>query len=229
VADVRDPEGRQEDMTIIAINGSPRKNWNTSTLLARALEGAASEGAQTELIHLYDLAFKGCRSCFACKIIDGPHEGRCAVKDDLSPVLKRIEDEAEAIILGTPIYFGSMSGEMRSFVERLLFAPIAYSQPPRSSFPRRIKAGIIYTMNASEVQSIARGYPPMFDFTEGYLRAVFGEAETLCCYDTYQFPDYSKVVMETMDPAAKAARSERVFPNDCRKAFEFGCRIAARA
>ena len=52
-------------MYVLAINGSPRKNWNTATLLNKALEGAAAQGVQTELIHLYDLNFKGCISCFA--------------------------------------------------------------------------------------------------------------------------------------------------------------------
>ncbi|MCO5381118.1 MAG: flavodoxin family protein [Methanosarcina barkeri] len=55
-------------MKVIAINGSPRKKWNTATLLEKALEGAVSEGAETEIIHLYDLNFKGCTSCFACKL-----------------------------------------------------------------------------------------------------------------------------------------------------------------
>jgi multimeric flavodoxin WrbA len=53
-------------MQLIAINGSPRKNWNTAKLLEQAIEGAKSLGAQTELIHLYDLNFQGCTSCFAC-------------------------------------------------------------------------------------------------------------------------------------------------------------------
>ena len=52
-------------MKVMAINGSPRKKWNTATLLDKALEGAASQGAETELIHLYDLNYKGCISCFA--------------------------------------------------------------------------------------------------------------------------------------------------------------------
>jgi multimeric flavodoxin WrbA len=58
-------------MKIIAINGSPRKDWNTGALLKSALEGAASEGAQTEIINLYDLSYKGCISCFACKLAGG--------------------------------------------------------------------------------------------------------------------------------------------------------------
>ena len=216
-------------MTIIGINGSPRKKWNTATLLTHALEGAASQGADTELVHLYDLDFKGCISCFACKFIDSPNNGRCAVKDGLSPLLKNIEDDADAIILGSPIYFGSMTGEMRSFMERLLFAPLVYTNPPRSAFPRKIRTGIIYTMNVPEEMIAERGYGSMFNSTEATLRMIFGSAETFCCYDTYQFPDYSKVVMEYMDPAKKAERHEKVFPEDCRKAFEFGYRIASKA
>ncbi len=84
-------------MKIAAFNGSPRKNWNTATLLNKALEGAASQGAETELIHLYDLKYKGCISCFACKTKDGSSYGKCPVQDDLAPVFKKIE-EADAII-----------------------------------------------------------------------------------------------------------------------------------
>lgn len=54
-------------MKVIGFNGSPRKNWNTAILLNKALEGSASLGAETELIHLYDIDYKGCTSCFACK------------------------------------------------------------------------------------------------------------------------------------------------------------------
>ena len=54
-------------MNVIGINGSPRKQWNTATLVGKALEGAEVQGATTELIHLFDLDFKGCISCFACK------------------------------------------------------------------------------------------------------------------------------------------------------------------
>ena len=214
-------------MKVIAVNGSPRKNWNTATLLNKALEGAAAQGADTELIHLYDLTYKGCTSCFACKMSDGKQQGRCAMKDDLTPLLKKIEDEADAIVLGSPVYFGSMSGEMRSFLERLLFAPTIYTKPPKSLFPRKIRTGVIYTMSLTEEASVERGYDKMFSMVEEPLRRIFGEAGSLCCYDTYQFQDYSKVVMEYMDPARKAARREKEFPEDCRRAFDFGRKLAS--
>ncbi|MCK4985328.1 MAG: flavodoxin family protein, partial [Desulfobacterales bacterium] len=138
-------------MKVIAFNGSPRKKWNTATLLEKALEGAASQGAETELIHLYEIDFKGCISCFACKTKGGKSYGRCAVEDDLRPILKKVL-QADAIILGSPIYFGTVSGEMRSFMERLLFPyrPYADERDPRQSlFPKKIPTGFIYTMNVT--------------------------------------------------------------------------------
>ena len=77
-------------MKVLVINGSPRKKWNTAILLKKALEGASSQGAETRLIHLYALNYKGCISCFACKTIGGESYGRCAVKDDLTPILQAV-------------------------------------------------------------------------------------------------------------------------------------------
>ena len=116
-------------MKVMAVNGSPRKKWNTAMLLEKVLEGAASQGAKTELIHLYDLNYKGCRSCFACKTKGGKSYGRCAAQDDLTPLLKKIE-QTDALILGSPIYFGTVSGQMRSFMERLMFPYMTYTIPP---------------------------------------------------------------------------------------------------
>jgi multimeric flavodoxin WrbA len=215
-------------MKLIAINGSPRKSWNTATLLKKTIEGAQAAGAETELIHLYDLTFKGCTSCFACKLIDSPNKGQCAMKDELTPVLQRIREHAGALVLGTPVYFGSMSGELKSCMERLLFAPLVYSQPPRSLFTRKLRTAMIYTMNVSEEMSAQIGYKAMMSATEASLKRIFGEAETLCSYDTYQFPDYSKVIMEHFDPEKKAKRHQEIFPVDCQKAFDLGLRLAAK-
>lgn len=123
-------------MKILAINGSPRKKWNTAMMLEKAIEGAASKGAETNLIHLYDLKFKGCISCFSCKTRNGKSYGKCAVKDDLTPVYAEIK-EAGAFILGSPIYFGDVTGEMRSFMERLLFPYLPYTTPRQSLFPEK--------------------------------------------------------------------------------------------
>jgi multimeric flavodoxin WrbA len=214
-------------MKVIAFNGSPRKEWNTATLLGKALEGAASKGAETKLVHLYDLQFTGCKSCFACKIRGGHSYGRCATRDDLTPILKEVED-AGAIILGTPVYFASVSGETKSFMERLMFPYLTYDVAHSSLFPAKIHTGFIYTMNVSEQGMNERGYQSFVQSNEGFLSRIFGACESLCSFDTYQF-DYSKMVAGAFDPAKKAVRRKEVFPLDCEKAFQMGARFASVA
>lgn len=214
-------------MTVIGINGSPRKTWNTATLLEKALEGAASRGAETGLVHLYDLDFTGCTSCFACKLRDGKSYGRCAVRDDLAPVLDRIA-EADALVLGSPIYFGSVTGEMRSFLERLLFPYLAYTNPPSSIFGRELATAFIYTMNSPERYVDAIGYRQLFAANEQLLGHILGgPSESLCSFETLQFADYSKVVFDYSDPEERLERRRTVFPLDCEKAFALGARLAA--
>jgi multimeric flavodoxin WrbA len=209
---------------VVAFNGSPRKNWNTAALLEKALEGAASQGADTELIHLYDIGYKGCISCFACKTRGGKSYGRCAVKDDLTPVLKKVE-AADILFFGSPIYFGTATGEMRSFMERLLFPYSIYTDPPGSLFPRKIRTGFIYTMNVTLEMMRERGFDRQIALTEETLTRIFGASEILYSFDTYQFEDYSRVFAVRFDPEKKAKRRAEVFPQDCQNAFEMGVRF----
>ena len=212
-------------MNVIGINGSPRKQWNTATLVAKALEGTAAQGAATELIHLYDLDFKGCASCFACKTRGGKSYGKCAIKDDLAPVLEKIA-AADALVVGSPIYFGAVTGEARSFLERLLFPYLTYTVPYGTLFPRKIRTGFIYTMNVPEEISKKFGYDQIFKTNERYTRLLLGPAESLCAFDTCQVDDYSKVVIESFDPVHKARRRAEVLPLECQRAFELGQRLA---
>lgn len=212
-------------MKVLAINGSPRKEWNTATLLNKALEGAASKGAETELVHLYDLDYKGCISCFACKRKGGKSYGKCAVKDGLTPVLEKVR-KADALILGSPIYLASVTGEMKSFLERLIYPYLAYDVERSSLFKRKIRTGIIYTLGAPEMRVKEMGYDSQFKMIEMLMGKMFGSAESLAVYDTLQFDDYSKYVASSQDPVAKAKRHEEVFPLDCQKAFDMGARLA---
>ena len=214
-------------MKLMAINGSPRKTWNTATLLQKSVEGAVAQGAATELIHLYDLTFRGCVSCFACKTKDGESYGRCAVKDGLSPILEKVL-ETDVFILGSPIYFGSVTGEMQSFLERLQFPFMTYTDPPASIFPGKIRTGFIFTLGADENMAKERGFDARIAMHEFILKMIFGNSESLSCYDTYQFEDYSKVYAPRWDPEKKAKRREEVFPDDCRRAFEMGKRLASK-
>ena len=211
-------------METIAFNGSPRKAWNTATLLQKALDGAASRGATTKLVHLYDIEFKGCKSCFGCKTKGGASYGRCAVNDDLTPLLREVE-KADAILLGSPIYFGTVSGQMKSFLERLLFPFLRYSKDYPSLFPRKIRTGLIYTMNVTEQWAKESGYENGFALNERFMRRIFGHSESLLCFDTYQFDDYSKIDQDLFDPEKKATRRNEQFPKDCEMALKMGKRL----
>jgi DNA polymerase III epsilon subunit family exonuclease len=211
-------------MKVLAINGSPRKQWNTAMLLEKALEGAASAGAEVEMIHLYDLDFKGCTSCFACKLKGGASYGKCAMRDGLTSLLDKIA-EADAFVLGSPIYFGTVTGEMRSFMERLLFPYLAYTKPPTTLFNKKIRTAFIYTMNVSEEVAKQNDYQVHIGLNEAVLGRTFGASTTLCSYETLQFEDYEKVVFNYFDPKERMKRRNTVFPDDCRKAFDVGARL----
>ncbi len=212
-------------MKVVAVNGSPRKNWNTATLLEQALAGAASRGAATLLVHLYDLDYKGCRSCFACKRKGGKSFGRCAVRDALTPVLEEIGG-ADALIVGSPIYFGETTGETRSFLERLLFPFPLYDKDFTGAPLREMRTAWIYTMNIPESMVKEMSLERVFRFNRLLMETFLGPCESLMCFDTLQFDDYSLYAAGKFDAAAKRKRREEVFPLDCRKAFELGARLA---
>ena len=206
---------------IIAINGSPRRNCNTATLLEKALDGAKESGAQTELVNLYRLNFKGCISCFYCKRKDKEH-GTCAMKDDLTPVLERVK-ESDAIIFGSPIYFMNLSSGMIAFMERLLFSNYIYSNEIPTVFPKSLPNAFIYTMNMTEDHVKEFGIKEKFAVHENFAtRILRAETKVLYAYNTYQFTDYSKYESSIFDEPAKAAYRREIFPKQCDEARSIG-------
>jgi multimeric flavodoxin WrbA len=211
-------------MKIIGVNGSPRKGWNTHILVEESLKGAASQGADTELINLYDLHFRGCISCFRCKRLKGPGLGRCAVQDSLRPVLDKI-DSCDGLILGSPIYIGEVTAAMRALIERLTFQYISYRKDLKSYFTRRLPLVFIYTMNVPESALEPNGYTVKFRFYEDLFTRILGPVKTLLSTETWQTEDYGEYGITMFDEEARKKRREEVFPQDRLKAFDLGVRI----
>ena len=107
-------EGRegQGKMKVLGINGSPRIGGNTDLLLDKVLEGARSKGAEVEKIVLNELKFSPCQECG--KMAD---DGLCLVKDDMQDVYAKIK-QADVIVLGSPIFFGSLSAQAKMMIDR---------------------------------------------------------------------------------------------------------------
>lgn len=211
-------------MRILGFNGSNRKTGNTATLIKNALKGAASQGAEVKLINLFDLNFKDCYSCFACKMRNGKSYGRCCIKDDLMPIFREIEN-SDAIILASPIYYSSVSGEMKSFLDRLFFSYMTYTNPRQSLFPKKINVGFIYTMNITEQELMNSGIDKHLSIFENAAQGILGPVKRVYSCDTFQFKDYSKVVADRFDPVKKAKQRDEVFPLDCKKAFDLGIQL----
>ena len=214
-------ERKNQNVKVIAVNGSPRKQHNTATLLQYALKGAAENGAETELIHLTDLHYSGCRSCFACKRIGGSSYGVCAAADDLSLVLSKIR-EADALIIGSPVYFFQTTGLTRCFLERLLFPYYVYDEPRTSLFPRKIRTALIVSMNKGKEDAESHHFTEKFTEITDFLTKVFGESRLYQSYNTYQFDDYSKYYAPIFPVEKKEVQRREQFPKDCKAAFDLG-------
>ena len=221
-------------LKVFAINGSPRKNFNTATVLQKALDGAKevaqnhSMEIQAEMINLYDLHYTGCKSCFGCKLLGGKSYGKCAIKDDLAPVFEKLAD-ADVIIFGSPIYFSFITGEMRSFLERLCFQYYVYDINADSLAPKKSMTGFIYTMNCPAKMMEDIHYPDLFKVNEQSIEKIFTKPEVLYVNDTYQFTDYSKYKMEYFKEEDKAKVRKEQFPIDCENSFKLGSELTERA
>lgn len=215
-------------MKVFAINGSPRKNNNTATLLKKALEGVKESvkdtEVETEIINLYDLKYTGCKSCFACKRLGSKSYGKCAVKDDIHEILEKIS-QADGLIFGSPIYFGNITGQLLSFLERLLFPYLVYDKNHSSIAPKKIPTAFIYTMNASEEYMEKGGYLSNFNNIESAIGHILTKPLVMYSNNTYQFDDYSKYKADAFSEEKKAEHRKMQFPLDCQKAFELGASL----
>lgn len=216
---------RKNKMKVIVLNGSPRTNFNTAQLLKQAQKGAESVGAEVEYYDLVKINYKGCMSCFACKLKGSKTNGLCAIRDDLRPILEKVL-QADAVIIGTPVYFSYATGMFRNLIERMLFAPLRYMKDEKTCLKRKIPVGLVFTMNCPENLAQQIGYDKTLGSDENAFRRIFGHCEVLNSYDTYQFTDYSKYDCDMFDEAHKKQVHETQFPKDLEKAFDLGKRLA---
>jgi len=123
----------------VGIAGSPRLKGNSATLLEAVLRGAASAGAETETVHLNDLALRGCQACARC----APRE-ECILKDDLTPVFARL-CQADLWVLASPIYYDGVTGQMKTFFDRCRWLTMAGDRlKPRLAGARRAAVIVTY-------------------------------------------------------------------------------------
>jgi len=205
---------------VIILNGSPRKNWNTYKMCESFANGVKESGGEAEIINLYDIDFKGCRSCFACKLKNGKNFGRCAYPDDLTPILDRVI-QADGLVIASPIYCSDITGMTRCFIERLTFPLFQYEEGYPSSAPKRFPVAIITTMNVNE-ELCETMYKDLFEKMDWIIGNAFTKPVHIRACDTYQFSDYDKYAASVFDKNHKINQRDVELPKALEKAFQAG-------
>jgi multimeric flavodoxin WrbA len=109
-------------MKVVAFNGSPRRNGNTSILIKYALQELKNEGIDTELVQLSGKKIRGCTACMKCF---ENRDKRCVIDDDIVNACIKKMIAADGIILGSPVYFTDVTAEMKALIDRAGFVSMA--------------------------------------------------------------------------------------------------------
>lgn len=208
---------------IMIIDGGPRKNFNTASMLQKFAEGATSVSSDIEVktVRLYDLDYKGCMSCMACKI-KGKASNVCKFKDALTPILEEIA-QADGLVLGSPIYFGQITGQMQAFLERLSFPWLSYNDYSMTA-PKKMPVVLMETMNGLPDKNNSQGYGPM----EYCITSALGEPEHINAYNTYQVKNYDRFELAAFSESAKRQYRDEHWEQDLQKAYDAGKRMAEK-
>ena len=142
--------------TVLGFNGSPRIDGNTDRLVKAVLAGAADAGAAIVHRQLSGMSLAWCAACMACR-----EKAACVIQDDMSKVVQEIL-QADALVLGSPVYMWQMSGQAKTFMDRLY--PVL-----NADFTTRL------TQRPKMILAFTQGHPeadyfkPYFDQTRAVL------------------------------------------------------------
>jgi multimeric flavodoxin WrbA len=132
-------------MKILAINGSPRKEGNTSQMLETVLAVCTQAGHVTELYQAGGKPVRGCMACGGCS----KHKGKCATDDWVNELYPKMA-AADAIVLGSPTYFADLTPEIKAIIDRTGFI----SRSDNNRFSRKIGAGISAVRRAGGIHTL---------------------------------------------------------------------------
>lgn len=191
-------------MLVLGIYGSPRKGGNTDKLLDMALEGARAAGAQTRSVYVRDLKIGGCIECGGCD-----KTGKCVVEDDMQSVYPLLE-QADVILLASPIFFYSITAQLKALVDR---SQACWSKRMLEKTPEERKH-----------YDSGKGYLVAVGATKG--KNLFEGARWIAKYffDALDMNYEGDLLLPGMERRSDVQKR----PESLVKAFEFGKRVAAK-
>ena len=135
-------------MKVLFINGSPRKNGNTAYALNQMAEVFAAEDVETETLHIGNQPIRGCIACGSCA-----KNGQCVFDDAVNEAAPKFQ-EADGLVVGSPVYYASANATLVAFLDRLFYS---------TSFDKQMKVG------ASVVVARRGGCSATFDELNKYF------------------------------------------------------------
>ena len=115
---------------VLLLNGSPHEHGTTYTALSEVAKSLAEEGIDAEIIHVGGEGCVGCSTCGGCRTL-----GKC-VHDDVNAVAEKLE-EADGLVIGSPVYYASPNGNFLSFLDRLFYSS------PRNTKHMKVGASVV--------------------------------------------------------------------------------------
>jgi len=179
-------------MKVVGISGSPRRAGNSETLLDKALEGAASKGASVEKIVLNELKLSGCQECGGCNLY-----GKCVIDDEMQAVFKKIE-EADGLLISSPVFFGTVSAQLKAMIDRFQSAWIR-KYILKKAAQRKGRKGIFLCVAGAEKDEF-------FKNARGVVRLFFKTLDVKYAGELFCGGIESVAVKEKKDALRKAFR-----------------------
>jgi len=122
---------------ILVLLGSPRRKGNSAALAGAIARGAKAAGAEVETLYLHGLAIAPCKACMACQ---KPRSKGCSIDDDMQPIYRKML-EADAWVLASPVYWFTLSAQLKLWMDRCFALP-AYGRDPFAG--KRIALALAY-------------------------------------------------------------------------------------
>ena len=159
-------------MKVLLINGSPRKEGNTAIALAEVAKQLSKEGIESEIVWVGNKPIRGCIACGQCK---SKGLGRCVFDDDICNQISEKFKEANALIVGSPVYYGQPNGALLSIIQRAFYSNGAnISGKPAASIAVCRRGGATAVFESLNMPIV----------TSQYWNIVYGRAEGDATLDT---------------------------------------------
>ena len=168
-------------MEILVLNGSPRPNGNTAAMVEAFAEGAREKGHTVHIIPVCQKRIAGCMACEYCHQKDSGHERRCVQRDDMQEVYPLL-DEAEMIVLASPIYYHNFTGQLQCAVSRIY----ALDRPKKLK-----RAALLLNSGSDHVYSGA-----IFEYQNSFLNYL--HLEDMGIYSAYDKENKSPEKLEEL-------------------------------